>query len=137
MSVVYVVQEFRRYHCPECDGAYSRKASGGSFGFVCNRCGHEYNEGVLKTSDLSAASAYGDLEVLIKSNNIGIALQPLVASLKHSLKDYGDDDYILTVGDPVAIGLVSVIAAQANRGRVTFLRWDRQTRAYIKLKVEI
>lgn len=137
MSVVFVVQEFRRYHCPKCDGAYSRKAPGGAFGFVCNGCQHEYSEGVLKTTDLSAAAAYGDLEVLIKSNNIGIALQPLVASLKHALRNYSDDDYILTVGDPVAIGLASTIAAQANRGRVTFLRWDRQTRAYIKIKVEI
>lgn len=136
MSKVFVVQEFRRYHCPKCDGAYSRRASGGQFGFVCNSCQHEYAEGVLKTSDLSAASVYGDLEVLIKSNNIGISLQPLVNSLKSALKDFSDDDYILTVGDPVAIGLVSVIAARANRGRVTFLRWDRQTRAYIKIKVE-
>jgi len=92
---------------------------------------------VLKTTDLSAAASYGDLEVLIKSNNIGIALQPLVTSLKHALRNFSDDDYILTVGDPVAIGLASTIAANANRGRVTFLRWDRQTRAYIKIKVEI
>lgn len=137
MSTVFVVQEFRRYHCPKCDGAYSRKAPGGAFGFVCNSCQHEYAEGVLKTTDLSAAASYGDLEVLIKSNNIGIALQPLVASLKHALRNFSDDDYILTVGDPVAIGLASTIAANANRGRVTFLRWDRQTRAYIKIKVEI
>lgn len=137
MSVVFVVQEFRRYHCPKCEGAYSRKAPAGAYGFICNSCQHEYAEGILKTTDLSAAAAYGDLEVLIKSNNIGIALQPLVASLKHALRNYSDDDYILTVGDPVAIGLASVIAAQANRGRVTFLRWDRQTKRYIKIKVEI
>ena len=69
--------------------------------------------------------------------DIGIALQPLVASLKHALKDFCDDDYILTVGDPVAIGMATSIAANANRGRVKFLRWDRQTRSYIKIKVEI
>jgi hypothetical protein len=80
---------------------------------------------------------YGDLEVLIESDNIGIALQPLVSILKPRLKNFSDDDYILTVGDPVAIGVVSMIAAKANRGRVTFLRWDRQARAYIKIKVEI
>ena len=137
MSKVFVVQEFRRYHCPKCDGAYSRKAPAGKFGFVCNSCQHEYSQGVLKTSDLSAAAVYGDLEVLILSNDIGIALQPLVASLKHALKDFCDDDYILTVGDPVAIGMATSIAANANRGRVKFLRWDRQTRSYIKIKVEI
>lgn len=138
MGKVFVVQELKRYHCPKCDSSYStfNKQTREQ---TCKGCGLVYSSdaGVAKpVHDVTPAAAYGDVEVMINTNHIGITMQPLVAMFKTVLKDFSDDDYILPTGDPVAIGLASIIAAKNNRGNVNFLRFDRQTRAYIKVQVK-
>lgn len=138
MNKVYAVQELRRYHCPECDGTYIKfERDLGKHKCQTDRCGAVFDHGVSKpVNSLSEASVYGDIEILVQTDKIGIALQPLVAQMKSKLKDFDDTDYILPVGDPVAIGLATTLAANANRGRVQFLRWERNTRSYIKINVE-
>ena len=104
---------------------------------MCRQCSHVYAIGIAKPRDsLTEAAVYGDLEILFQGNDIGIGLQPLVVSMQHSMRNFSDDDFLLPVGSPVLIGLASIIAAKANRGQVTFLSWDRRTRAYIKIKVK-
>jgi len=135
MNKVYVVQELKRFHCPECDGSYATKIVDEGV-YQCKSCHHKYVEGIPKPIDtLEAAAVYGEMEVLLPMNHIGIALQPLVAMLKSKLKDFSDADFLLMAGDPVACSMSAMIAGDMNRGRVNFLRWDRQARAYIKMGV--
>jgi len=135
MNKVYVVQELKRYHCPKCDGTYSKPVRGG---FRCQTCEHEYEQGVAKPRDsLTEAAAYGDIEVLFSGNKVGIGVQPIVKQFKYALRNFDDGDFLLVVGDPVLIGIASTMAAASNRGNVNFLRWDRQTRSYIKIGVRI
>ena len=137
MNKVFAVQELKRYHCPECDGSYIKRDHDG-FRCQTDSCGALFKAGVPKPMhSLTEAAAYGDIEVILPMNNIGIAMQPIVATMKHKLKDFDDTDFLLPVGDPVAIGIAATIAARANAGRVNFLRWDRQTRSYIKIGVTI
>jgi hypothetical protein len=91
-------------------------------------------ENLIPAIDVSPAAEYGDIEVLIEANNTGIAIQPLISLLRSRLKDFCDEDYILPVGDSVAIGVVTAIAADFNLGRVKMLRWDRQSRKYIPMR---
>lgn len=131
MSKVYVVQELRKFVCPKCDHWKLQKHNEA---YSCESCGHSFERAkTVPKHDLTPAAVYGQLEVLINRNNIGIAAQPLVAELRHLLRDYTDEDYILAVGDPVAIGLAISVASEMNRGRVNILKWDRQTRKYISL----
>jgi len=135
MSKVYIVQELRKFICPECDHWKLKKISSG---YECESCSHQFDRAkTVPKHDLSPAAAYGELVVLIKRNNIGIAAQPIVAQLKNLLRNYSDEDSILAVGDPVAIGLSIAVAANMNRGRVCILKWDRQTRQYIKTIADI
>jgi rubredoxin len=135
MSTVYVVQELRKFVCPECE--HWRLNKQGS-SYTCEACNHEFERAkTVPKHDLTPASAFGDLQILINRNQIGIAAQPIVAQLRHDLRDYSDDDYVLAVGDPVAIGLAISVAADSNRGRVNILKWDRQTRQYISLSANI
>lgn len=135
MSKVFVVQELRKFVCPKCD--HWKLQKDGPI-YSCESCGHEFDRAkTVPKHDLTPASVYGELEVLINRNNIGIAAQPVVAELRHRLRDYSDEDYILAVGDPVAIGLAISVASDANRGRVNVLKWDRQTRKYISLNANI
>lgn len=136
MKKVFVVQELKRFHCPKCDSTYTIRNSDG--GFKCKQCKHEYEFGISKPRDsLTEAAVYGDIEILHTGNSVGIALAPTIAQFKTALRNFDDEDYILPVGDPVLIGIASVCAAQANRGQLKFLRWDRQTRNYIKVEAKL
>lgn len=139
MNKVYVCQQLIRYHCPKCDGTYStfdRETNTQT----CKKCGHEYDsrEGVPKpVHSLTEAAVYGDIEVLYNHNKVGIALQPIATQIRHALRNFDDGDYLLPVGDPVLIGVCTYYAAKANNGRVKLLRWDRQTRSYIKIEAQL
>ena len=77
--------------------------------------------------NIVSARQYGDFEVLLPSNtNIMLSAAPSVRRMKKILQDYKDEDYLLLIGDPAAIGVACSIAALYNRGRYKILKWDRQ-----------
>jgi hypothetical protein len=41
------------------------------------------------------------------------------------------------MGDPVAIAIASMIAAEVNNGRVKFLKWDRENSCYYSVEVDL
>lgn len=92
-----------------------------------------------QTIDLSPALAYGELQVLFARNDplLVIAGAPLVNEMRRRLKDFSDDDYLLAIGDPVAMCLAAVVAAQVNRGRYKMLKWDRVGARYIECRIEV
>ena len=76
------------------------------------------------------ANKYGDLELLLPAKtNLMLSTGPEVNRLKRKLLDFSDDDYLLLMGDPAAIGVCCAIAAQKN-GRYSVLKWDRQHMTY-------
>jgi hypothetical protein len=80
--------------------------------------------------DLSPALEYGDLHHLLVPGKLPSDLRGTIAALDRGLETYGDDDYLLLVGDPVAIGIATAMAALANEGRVRVLRWHPRVRRY-------
>lgn len=84
-----------------------------------------------------AAKIFGDIEILLPYGNVSLAPQPMISKLRSSLKDFNDDDYILPMGDPVAIGVVISTAADFNRGRVKILRWRGKQHCYSVLKMNL
>lgn len=83
--------------------------------------------------DLTPASAYGELVVLIKSHKLPLMTAPFIASLRSGLKNFSDDDFLLPTGAPAAIAFAGAVAAEMNRGFVNLLVWDKQTHQYIKI----
>ena len=80
--------------------------------------------------NLVPAHKYGDLELLLPAKtNLMLSTGPEVNRLKRKLIDFSDDDYLLLMGDPAAIGVCCAIAAQKN-GRYSVLKWDRQHMTY-------
>lgn len=140
MGTVYVTQELQRYHCPECDSTYSKPhyEAKNFVGFRCEQCEHVYAHGVAKPRDsLTEASVYGDLEVLHRGNKVGMDTANIVQRFKHALRNFNDDDFILLVGDPVLIGLATAVAMKSNRGKANVLKWNRETRSYLKVEIEV
>ena len=86
--------------------------------------------------DLSAAGRFGSLVDILPTGQIP-HWDEMRARLHHRLSDYEDQDYLLALGDPVAIAAASIIAAHHNNGRVHLLKWDRRYRSYIPYSVEV
>lgn len=81
--------------------------------------------------DLTPARKFGELVFLLPDGSRPALSQRLVDELRHGLKDYSDNDYLLPVGDPALIALTAAIAARTNGGRLRLLCWDRLLRCYL------
>lgn len=87
----------------------------------------------VKGRDYSPAMKYGQLVLLLPEGNITLSTQPTVRRLKTRLKDFNDEDYLLLSGDPVAIGLSCMVAADINQGKVKMLKWENRESSYYVL----
>ena len=83
------------------------------------------------------AQKYGELILCLPPGDVVLSAAPTLSRLRKKLKDYKDGDYILTMGDPIAIALAGAIASDINNGNVQFLKWDRQERVYYPVKANI
>jgi hypothetical protein len=87
--------------------------------------------------NILAAKKFGKLEALLPSGQIMLSSGPSVLKLRRKLQKFCDDDYLLLIGDPIAIALAAMIAGASNAGRVKFLKWDKQERQYYPVEVDI
>ena len=83
------------------------------------------------------ARKYGELELMLPPGQITLSAGPTVNRLKHKLRNFTDMDYLLLIGDPLAIGLAVAIASNMNRGKAKLLKWDRQEKQYYPLNVNL
>ena len=85
-----------------------------------------------------SAEEYGDIVVLFESGQqIMFSPQPAIRKLKRKLKDFNDDDYLLMMGDPAAMGIACCVAAEMNRGKFNILKWDKKAQRYYPVSVNL
>jgi len=89
------------------------------------------------TIDLTPASAYGEIVVLLPPGKVMLSPAPWVQKLKQKMKDFSDDDYIVSCGDPNAFSAATCVAHDNNRGRYKTLIWDGRQRRYIATQINI
>ena len=88
--------------------------------------------------NLTPAYKYGSLELLLGAKtNLMLGTANVVRELRKHLNDFNDDDYLLLMGDPAAIGLVCALASQHNQGSFKVLKWDRQESMYYPVSIDI
>lgn len=88
--------------------------------------------------DLASATKYGELVVILKqAKDQTFAPQPVLRFMKQGLKDFTDEDFLLLVGDPIAMALAVNAAAQANNGRVKLLKWSKKHECYYPVEVDL
>lgn len=84
------------------------------------------------------ATSFGNPEFLLPSDRqVTFSPGPTVFELRNRLQRFCDDDYILLIGDPAAIGIACMVAGEANLGRVKLLKWDRQEQRYYPIQVDL
>lgn len=89
--------------------------------------------------DITPARKFGKLcFILNRPGNIYLDALPMVlAHMRDTLKGFGDADYLLPTGEPVAIAAAALIAGTANRGRVKLLKWNRRKSEYEVVQIAI
>lgn len=83
------------------------------------------------------ATKWGELRVMLAPGNIGFSAGHITHQLHRELQNFNDDDYLLLIGDPVAIGLAVAVAMNYNQGKAKLLKWDKQERVYYPLEVNL
>ena len=85
-----------------------------------------------------SAEEYGKIVVLFESGQqIMFSPQPAIKKLRRKLKDFCDNDYLLMMGDPAAMGIACCIASDMNRGRFKILKWDKIQKKYYSVSINI
>ena len=84
------------------------------------------------------AGRFGDLIPLLPpGRQITLSSSPVVKLLKTKLKDFSNNDYLLAMGDPVAIAVASMVASDINNGKVNMLKWDRENQCYYNVPIDL
>lgn len=87
--------------------------------------------------NIIAALRFGELIPLLPPGDVVLSPGPTTRKLQRSLKDFSDADYLLLMGDPVAIGIACAVAAECNQGRFKLLKWDRQQHLYYPVAIDM
>lgn len=86
--------------------------------------------------DITPAEQFGELVICLKpGRDFHLDPDKTTQILNEKLRDYGPDDFLLLMGDPVAIGVAAQIASQVNKGSVRYLLWMRRGRYYKAIRV--
>jgi len=87
------------------------------------------------THNIASALDYGRIETILPPNTqIAFSVVPTVRRIQRKLEKFSDEDYLLLIGDPSAIGICCAIAASRNHGRFKCLKWDKLERRYIPIE---
>ena len=59
-----------------------------------------------------------------------------ISRIKHTLRKFSEEDYLLLIGDPVAIGVAVHFALLLNGNKAKILKWDNREYKYYSMKLE-
>lgn len=83
--------------------------------------------------DLTPAQQFGELVYLLSPTAAPFRPEPVIEELREKLADFGPDDHLLLVGNPVLIGFAVALAAESNGGDVSLLQWSGKDQRYIQV----
>jgi hypothetical protein len=92
---------------------------------------------LVPAMDLSACAEFGTPIVLFPSGYMNLNTASVVHKVYEKMWGFNDEDFILPIGGPANIAIVSSIASTINDGRYMLLVWDKKIARYLKLSVDI
>lgn len=94
-------------------------------------------EQMVPVMDFRKVLEYGEPVICLSNGPVSLAPGPTIDTLREKLKDFTDNDFIVSVGDPSAIFIAAMILGDINRGKCNLLKWDKQSKRYIKVAIDI
>ena len=92
---------------------------------------------MVPVMDFRKVLEYGDPVILLPNGRVGFSPGPTIDSLRDKLRDYSDNDYLVSVGDPTAIFAAAMVVGDINNGRCNILKWDKDSKQYICVQMDI
>lgn len=89
--------------------------------------------------DFTPAAEWGELRFILRDfANPFTAIQDHIAEARRVLKEakFGPEDWLLLVGNPILIAVVSIAAAELQP-RVRMLQWNRERRRYLPVELQL
>mgnify|MGYP003624860593 FL=1 len=91
-----------------------------------------------KKKNIMSAKEYGELRfILNESENILYNPEQVISLIEDSLSLFDEKDYLLLIGDPIAIGIATHFALLSNYKRVKILKWDNREYKYYSIQLEV
>lgn len=90
----------------------------------------------IPTINIDGASKFGQVHVVLPPDAARLGHSAMAEAVKKRMAEFKAGDYIIGVGDPAAIALCAIFAAQRSRA-IRMLRWDRISRSYNQLEFNI
>jgi hypothetical protein len=79
-----------------------------------------------KPRNYASARDYGTVRAVLPSDEqVILDSESMIKRIRESLRDFTENDYLIMVGDPIAIGVACTIAACRVGGKIKVLKWDR------------
>ena len=85
--------------------------------------------------NISPARDYGNIQLLLDRNDTLGDPDFFIGKLQHKLSNFKKDDFLLLIGDPIAIGIATAIALDKTHGTLSVLRWDREHYKYVRKEI--
>ena len=90
-----------------------------------------------KKKNIISATEYGKLDfILSEAENIMYTPVETTSRIRHTLRNFNEDEYLLLIGDPVAIGVAVHFALLLNRNKAKILKWDNREYKYYSMELE-
>ena len=85
-----------------------------------------------------SANEYGKIVTLFESGTqIMFSPQPAIRKLKRKLRNFNDEDHLLMMGDPAAMGIACCVASEMNRGKFKILKCDKMQKRYYSVQINL
>ena len=78
-------------------------------------------KGIGKASAIALAEAGANLIILSRTKSDLDNVEKQIRKLKRKLRNFNDEDHLLMMGDPAAMGIACCVAAEMNRGKFKIL----------------
>lgn len=92
------------------------------------------SERMKPVHDVSAAAQYGQLVEVLDPADDALLVARITPKIREALKDFGERDYLLAVGDPTVIAICAGLILR-RRKTLKMLKWDRKMGLYISLEL--
>ena len=88
--------------------------------------------------DLSPAREFGRLVFVLGPGNIFVNRLPqTILHMQNIFSDFTDQDFLLAIGDPVAIAAASYITGARTGGKINMLKWDHNSGSYFCFSINV
>lgn len=102
--------------------------------------GHSYGQTEKKRVplfDLSPAAHFGEVTPILDHEDNPLFLAKMTTKIKDALESFNPSvDYLMAIGDPSVLAICAGLILR-RASKFNMLKWDKRTRTYIKLEINV